>query len=288
MAATMVGHEYREDDLPAIAKAPDGSLWVAWLSFVGDRDDVAIRHYQDGKWSNIHWVPNTSGDSWLPQIAVDKSNCPIVVWSQQVETSGNWDMYRGASIRPEAGVGQAGAADDQPAAGYQPARWRRTARARRRWCGRSFPREELQHLLQELRRREVVAGSAGNQSRRQRLGARGCPRQQGHRVDCVRQLQERQLRCVPVACIRRRFAGSRDSRWRRRRLFEAKATVAVDTSDRVWVAWEQGEANWGKDQGYILRTAAAGRAAGRLARAEDPLLPGRPMAGAREPASSPV
>ena len=45
ITATAVGHEFRQDDWPAIAAAPDGSLWVAWLSFVGDRDDVAIRHY---------------------------------------------------------------------------------------------------------------------------------------------------------------------------------------------------------------------------------------------------
>src|SRR5579862_5181085 len=69
-----VGHQYRQDDSPAIAAAPDGSMWIAWLSFDGDHDDVAIRRYQNGKWSNLHWVPNTSGDSWLPQVAVDASN----------------------------------------------------------------------------------------------------------------------------------------------------------------------------------------------------------------------
>src|SRR5450755_1628359 len=86
-----VGHQYREDDWPAIAASPDGSLWVAWLSFNGSYDDVAIRQYRNGVWSNIHWVPNTSGDSWLPQIAVDAQNRPWVVWSQQLDA--NWDLY---------------------------------------------------------------------------------------------------------------------------------------------------------------------------------------------------
>src|SRR5213593_1627917 len=80
MSATMVGHEFRQDDLPSIAAAPDGGLWVAWLSFVGDRDDVVIRHYKDKQWSNLQWVPNTSGDSWLPQVAVDAQNRVWVVW----------------------------------------------------------------------------------------------------------------------------------------------------------------------------------------------------------------
>src|SRR3989475_10830357 len=89
--STAVGHQFRQDDWPAIASAPDGSMWVAWLSFVGDRDDVVIRHYKDKQWSNLQWVPNTSGDAWLPQVAVDAQNRVWVLWSQQV--NGNWDIY---------------------------------------------------------------------------------------------------------------------------------------------------------------------------------------------------
>ena len=29
-----------------------------------------------------------------------------------------------------------------------------------------------------------------------------------------------------------------------------RADVAVDSSDRVWIAWEEGPANWAKDSGY--------------------------------------
>src|SRR5207302_8179028 len=49
--------------------------------------------------------------------------------------------------------------------------------------------------------------------------------------------------------------------------FEAKPTVAVDTSDRVWVAWEAGLPNWGKDQGYTIRARQ----------------PGVPLGGVRKP-----
>ena len=86
-----VGHQYRQDDWPSIASSPDGSLWVAWLSFGGARDDIGIRQYRDGVWRNLLWVPGTSGDSFLPQVAVDSSNRVWVVWSQQV--NGNWDIY---------------------------------------------------------------------------------------------------------------------------------------------------------------------------------------------------
>ncbi|MCH7687701.1 MAG: hypothetical protein IH899_13625 [Planctomycetes bacterium] len=35
--------------------------------------------------------------------------------------------------------------------------------------------------------------------------------------------------------------------------YEAHASVTCTPDDRVWVAWEQGGHNWGKDQGYWLR-----------------------------------
>src|SRR5262245_41371149 len=87
----MVGHEFRQDDQPTLAVGPDGSAWVAWLSFNGDRDDVAIRQHKDNKWGTLQWVPGTSGDSWLPQVGVDAQNRVWVVWSQQ--ENGNWDIY---------------------------------------------------------------------------------------------------------------------------------------------------------------------------------------------------
>src|SRR5262245_34169750 len=91
LKTTALGHETRQEDWPSIAAGPDGSLWAAWLSFGGDRDDVAIRQYRDGVWRNLLWVPGTSGDSFMPHVAVDAKNRVWVVWSQQVR--GNWDLY---------------------------------------------------------------------------------------------------------------------------------------------------------------------------------------------------
>src|SRR5688572_13682133 len=78
-----IGHESRQDDSPTLAISPDGSAWAAWLSFSGDRDDIAIRQYKDNKWGALQWVPGASGDSWLPQVIADRQNRVWVVWSQQ-------------------------------------------------------------------------------------------------------------------------------------------------------------------------------------------------------------
>ena len=91
ITSTSISTDYREDDLPAIAASPDGSLWSVWLSYQDRRDELGLRHYTDGKWSNVQWVPNSSGDSWLPQIAVSADGKPWVVWSQMLDD--NWDIY---------------------------------------------------------------------------------------------------------------------------------------------------------------------------------------------------
>ncbi len=59
---TMAGTQMREDDLPSLAAAPDGSLWLAWLAYADRRDEIAIRQWKDGTWGNLRYVPNTSGD----------------------------------------------------------------------------------------------------------------------------------------------------------------------------------------------------------------------------------
>ena len=51
IAATMVGHEFRQDDMPSIA-----ALWVTWLSYVGDRDGVALREIPVTE-SRLEWEP---------------------------------------------------------------------------------------------------------------------------------------------------------------------------------------------------------------------------------------
>ncbi|HZT30038.1 MAG TPA: hypothetical protein VFA33_09155 [Bryobacteraceae bacterium] len=248
-----VGHQYRQDDWPALATAPDGSLWLAWLSFNGTYDDVAIRHFQNGAWSNIHWVPNTSGDNWLPQIAVDAANRPWVVWSQQ--KNGNWDLYArrfdparqewGGLVRlttdplPDINPRVASNAQGRFALVWQGWRGRNSNIFLKTFDGQTWSPEvrvtnrpandwEPAVALDSQGAAWVVYDSYKNGNYDVFLS-----RVQGGRADPE----------IPVAVTP---------------LFEARATVAVDAADRVWVAWEEGLANWGKDQGYILRDRPAG------------------------------
>jgi len=254
ITATFVGHEFRQDDLPVVAAAPDGSFWVAWLSFVGDRDDVAIRHWVNGKWGNLQWVPGTSGDNWLPQIGVDSSNRVWVVWSQG--ENGNWDLY---------------------ARSYDP--------GRQEWG----PRERLtSHPMPDINPRMASDGKGhfalvwqGFRGRNSNIflktfdGQRWSPEvrvtnRAANDWEPAVALDGRGNAWVAYdsykngnydVFLRRVAAGSPQGEELGVAVtprFEAKATVAVDTAGRVWVAWEAGRPNWGKDQGYVIRAAAPG------------------------------
>ncbi|MCP5118864.1 MAG: hypothetical protein GY953_49255, partial [bacterium] len=86
-----IGSTWWSDDYPSLASDSKGALWVVWTGYHAERDEVGLRHYQGGKWSNYLPVPGNQGDVWWPQVLVDPNDDPWVVFSQQVD--GNWDLY---------------------------------------------------------------------------------------------------------------------------------------------------------------------------------------------------
>jgi hypothetical protein len=264
ITGTMVGHEFRQDDLPSIAAAPDGSLWVAWLSFEGSRDDVVLRRYQNGSWSNIQWVPNTSGDSWLPQVGVDAQNRPWVVWSQQEK--GNWDIFarRFDPDKQEWGPLERLTTDPLPdinprLASDGKGRLAVTWQGFRRRTGTApgTPTTYSNIFVKALEggvwmSTEIrVTNRAANDWEPAAAFDNGgalwvaYDSYKSGNYDVL-------LSKVSGATVNQEMAVASTPR------FETRATIAVDTANRVWVAWEEGGVNWGKDQGYIIRTRRTG------------------------------
>jgi hypothetical protein len=249
---SLVGHEYRQDDWPAIAAAPDGSVWVAWLSFEGSRDDVAIRGYRDGKWSNLHWVPTASGDNWMPQIAVDARNRVWVVWAQQIDS--NWDLYTRWFDPAAQQWGPRERLTSDPLPDSNPRLAAANGKFALVWQG--FRGKNSNIFLKtfdgerwgpEVR---VTSHAANDWEPAVALDSRGAAwiaydsyRNGNYDVFLAEVAGGKAAREVPVAVTPR---------------FEARATVAVDGRDRVWVAWESGPPNWGKDQGYVIRDRGVG------------------------------
>ena len=247
----MAGTEMMEDDLPSIASAPDGSAWVVFLAYSDRRDEVAIRQWTDGQWGNLRFVPNTSGDVWLPQAGVDAEGRLWVVWSQMLD--GNWDMYR-ALAEP----------GDQPGGerrfGLRTTRCRTStpalhpmAVATWRWPGKDSAMAESNIYLKTY-------SASGGWSDDIRVTGRPVnewePAVAFDSAGTVWVAYDSYANGNYDVFL----TGVRDGRITEPETavaatprYEAKATVAVDSSDRVWVAWEAGGANWGKDTGYNIR-----------------------------------
>ncbi len=252
--STAVGHEFRQDDWPSIAASPDGSLWVTWLSFVGDRDDLAIRQYKDGGWSNLQWVPNTSGDSWIPQAGVDSQNRLWVVWPQQV--NGNWDIYArrydpakqewsslerlSSDPGPDSNPRLATDGHGKLAVVWQGFRGKNSNVFSSVMTGEKWgPEVRVTNRPANDWEPAVSFDSSGN------LWVAYDSYKNGDYdvfMTEVRGGQSPQSEITVTATP----------------AFEARATVAVDTANRVWVAWEEGDANWGKDNGFTVRNTPQG------------------------------
>ena len=250
--AIAIGHSKREDDMPSIATAPDGSVWAAWISFDGQRDDVGIRHFTEGGWQNLHWVPATSGDSWMPQVCVDSDNRVWVLWSQQSDQ--HWDIYARRFDPTKQRWNSVVRLSSGGLTNINPRVWSDgKGSAAVVWQGfqtqgKSATSKIFLRILQgdtwseEVR---VTDGEGNDWDPAVAIDSRGtawisydsyrngnydvflAEVSQGH----VRQSE------IPVAVSP---------------AFEARSTIAVDARDRVWVAWEMGHANWGKDAGHIL------------------------------------
>jgi hypothetical protein len=252
-----VGHEFRQDDWPSLAVARDGSVWVAWFSFGGDRDDLAIRRYRDGKWGAMLWVPGTSGDSWMPQVAVDAGDRVWVVWSQQVE--GNWDIYSrcfdpaqqkwmrpqrlSSHARPDIYPRLAVDGKGRFAVVWQSFREKNSNIFLARFDdGRWSPEIRVTNHAANDWFPSVALDSSGTA-----WVAYDSYRNGNYDVFLSRVRPDGAAEEMPVAATP---------------LMEAQATVAVDTADRVWIAWETAPANWGKDVGYVVRQTATGQPLG--------------------------
>ena len=279
----MAGTETREDDLPSIAAGPDNSLWLVWLAYSDRRDEIAVRKWTDGRWGSMRYVPNTSGDVWLPQSGVDSSGRLWVVWSQMLDA--NWDLYArsfdpgteawGPLVRltdhalPDINPRLATDGRGRLAVAWQGFRGRHSNIYVRTYEDSGGWSDEMQVTGRPANDWEpsVAFDSGGT------VWVAYDSYANGNYDVFLTALRDGSI-AVPEIAVASTGA------------YEAKATLAVDGEDRVWVAWERGGANWGKDTGFNIRDRQPGvrigadrevrvavYAEGRLQTPADPVQP---------------
>ncbi|MDR3637299.1 MAG: hypothetical protein P4L84_26080 [Isosphaeraceae bacterium] len=100
-----------EDDYPAAAKGPDGSVWLASVAYRPERSTIAgvnrdafdtlvptkngdrieLRRFDGKTWRPALNVTEGGLDVWRPTVAVDGQGVVWVAWAQQLD--GDWDIF---------------------------------------------------------------------------------------------------------------------------------------------------------------------------------------------------
>ncbi len=100
-----------EDDHPAMTKGPDGTIWLAYVEYrpgqpivmervqdrefdslvpKGNGDRIRLRTYDGSVWAKPVDVTEGGLDVWRPTVAVTGDGKVVVAWSQKVE--GDWEI----------------------------------------------------------------------------------------------------------------------------------------------------------------------------------------------------
>lgn len=250
-----------EDDFPAAAKSDDGTVWLAYVEYhpenprldttVKDEDfdtlvpkkhgdRIRLRKFDQGKWQPGIDVTDGGLDVWRPTVAVDGKGTVWVAWAQQVD--GDWEIYRRGytpgkvggegSLTPVTRVTNAKGSDFHVvAASNRGTVWLA-------WQGfRDGNYEILAAKFDDPQPRVVSSSKANDWSPAIAADGRGgvfvaWDTYDAGNYDVMLRDISHDAATIPVAHSAK---------------FEGRASVACDRSGRVWVGYEEGDEQWGKD-----------------------------------------
>ena len=262
-----------DDDFPAAATAPDGSVWVAyvayqqgnaitlpddgsipddWSSLVtqDNGDQIKLLRFDGKTWSEPIDVTDPKLDVWRPAVAVH-DGLVSVVWSQKV--GDDWDLHH-RSYDPAAGKWSPVRRFNRPGSDINPVLVSRSngSDVWLVWQGWSEDNFDIfvQHGLGE--------GPPATQLQIKRPANDWHPAaaldSKGNLLVAYDSYQKGNydvlLQVVTVAGKDREAVHTKSVQpVAATPKFEARPSIAVDKHNRAWIAYEEADANWGKDYG---------------------------------------
>ena len=258
---SVVSLQDAEDDDPAMLRAKDGTYWLAWVAFQTVRragpyldgaDRVMVAHSADGRiWSRPTAVTEP-GDHFRVALGEDARGRIICVFARQeaLET-GNFDLY--AKRIDDGGVSAPVRLTDDP----RPDAFHDLASATdgtlflvwagfRDAPGGGLPQSDI--LLRRFDGSEWTAEVNLTNSREDDWEPAVATDSTGSAWIAWDSYQDNgyDLMIRSVSSTSEGSVGEVSAT----PFAEMRADVAVDEEDRVWVSWEEGSVNWGKDFGY--------------------------------------
>ncbi|GIW78765.1 MAG: hypothetical protein KatS3mg105_0572 [Gemmatales bacterium] len=249
-----------EDDFPALAKAKDGTVWLAYVSYEpgrpivmerilagnfddlvpkGNGDQIRLVRFDGKTWHSEIDVTDRGLDVWRPTVAVDGQGNVVVAWAQQAK--GNWDIYyRVYSPKKKTWSDIVRVTKDPGSDFHVVAATDASGKvwvAWQGWRGNNFD-IFLTSVSDGAKKVVTVSDSQAND---------WCPSiaadSQGN-VYVAWDTYDKGNYDVQL-----RSFGKQNKTWTIAGTlrFEARPDIAVDAKDRVWIAYELGDEQWGKD-----------------------------------------
>ncbi len=228
----------REDEFPAIGCAADGRLWLVWISYDGEKDEVLVSRQDEQRWSSPTRLSRDAGDCWRPAVERDGSGHLWATWTQN--SGGNWDVWasylaQDSWCKPLRLTNNSGSDICQQLAADSRGRiwmvWQSVVEGNYEILVARVTPDGLQDVQNVSRHTASDWEPAIAADGQGRMFIAWDSYRNGSYDILVSRLVAGKL-TEPVA-----VADSPD--------YEAHASLAVDRQGRLWVAWDNGGPNWG-------------------------------------------
>ncbi len=233
-----------EDDEPAIAALPNGTIAAAWVAYKDRADRIFLRTRVNNAWSAPEQVTPRAGDIFRCALAADKDGNLWVFWSER--ENDRWQIWsrekKGASWQRAERLAADGSntflravssPDGQIFLVWQSYRDGQSdiflrAFANGKWSGEIRVSESAANDWEPA----VAAGSDGT------AYIAWDTYDKGNYDIQFRSYQNGKLSAVQPLTSSPKF--------------QAHATIAVDGRGMPWVGWDESGVNWAKDQGFLI------------------------------------
>ena len=267
IAAVRLTGAKTEDDFPVMARAPDGTVWLAYVAYTpgpplvmdrvargafealeprGNGDRIRLMQFDGQNWHAPLDATEGGLDLWRPTIAVDHQGVVWLAWGQPVD--GNWEIFSRRYTPPKAGALEGkwskivrvtnaagsdfGAVATIDAAGQVWAAWQ------------GFRDGNYEILLAHgnpdgsWSEPQVISTSKAND-----WSPAIAADSQG-RVYVAWDAYDRGNYDVQLCTVGEKLQTVAAAATDR---FEARPALVCDAADRLWLAYEEGDEQWGKD-----------------------------------------